>query len=56
VENTERQTRTVSEAAQIIGISRATAYSLVAQGKLRAIRISERRLVVPVKALEELLK
>ena len=46
---------TVEEAAIALGISRATAYSLVNQGRLPAIRISDRRLIVPIKALNELL-
>jgi len=53
---TERLTMTVPEAAQALGISRATAYDLVAQGKLPAIRISERRLVIPKKGLYDLLE
>ena len=46
---------TVEEAGEALGISRATAYMLANTGKLPAIRISERRLIVPKKALEELL-
>ena len=52
---TERLTLTVEEAAQAIGISRGTAYDLIRQKKLPAIRISERRLVVPKAALAKLL-
>jgi len=54
-DKTERLTMTVEEAAIALGISRATAYSLVNQGRLPAIRISDRRLIVPIKALNELL-
>jgi excisionase family DNA binding protein len=53
---TERLTMTVEEAAQAIGISRGTAYDLIHQKKLPAIRISERRLVVPIKAIEKMLE
>jgi excisionase family DNA binding protein len=52
----ERLTFTVDEAALILGISRATAYNLAKSGKLPAIRISARRLVIPRKALEKMLE
>ena len=51
----ERLVATVEEAAEMLGISRATAYSLANSGRLPAIRISERRLVVPKRAIDELL-
>ena len=51
----EKLTITVEEAGEALGISRATAYTLVNQGRLPALRISTRRWVVPVKALNELL-
>ena len=54
-QSAERLTMTVEEAGEALGISRATAYMLANTGKLPAIRISERRLIVPKKALEELL-
>jgi excisionase family DNA binding protein len=43
----QRRTYTVTEAADLIGISRSTAYDLVSKGELRAIRLG-RRWVVPV--------
>jgi len=46
---------TVEEAAKILRISRATAYSLVKAGQLGAIRISKRRIIIPWKAIEDLL-
>jgi excisionase family DNA binding protein len=52
---TERLTMTIEEAGEALGISRATAYSLANSGGLPAIRISERRLIVPRKAIDELL-
>jgi len=52
---TERLAMTVEEAGDALGISRATAYMLVNTGRLPAIRISDRRLIVPIKALNELL-
>lgn len=51
----ERLVMTVDEAAEALGISRATAYTLANTGRLPVIRISDRRLIVPRKALEELL-
>lgn len=51
----ERLTMTVDEAAEALGISRATAYTLANTGRLPVIRISDRRFIVPVKALNELL-
>jgi excisionase family DNA binding protein len=59
VENTrgghiERQTLTVEEAAQILGISRSSAYEAVRRGELPVVRIG-RRYVVPRVALERLL-
>jgi len=54
-QSAERLTMTVEEAGEALGISRATAYMLANTGKLPAIRISERRLIVPKKALDELL-
>ena len=50
----EKLTVTVPECAKALGISRGTAYSLVAAGRLPALRLGK-RLVVPVKALERLL-
>lgn len=46
--------RTVSEAATLLGISRALAYRLVRTGELRHIRLG-RRVVVPNIAIEEIL-
>jgi excisionase family DNA binding protein len=49
-----RATVTVTEAADILGISRSTAYELARAGTLPALRLG-RRLVVPTHALEALL-
>jgi excisionase family DNA binding protein len=51
----ERLTMTVEEAGEALGISRATAYTLANTGRLPAIRISDRRIIVPRKAIDELL-
>ena len=47
----ERQTYTVPEAAEILGIGRTAAYQAVRTGDIPTVRIG-RRLSVPVKALE----
>ena len=52
---TERLVFTIAETAKILGISRGTAYLLANSGGIPAIRISQRRLVVPRKALEDFL-
>ena len=52
----ERLTMTIEEAGEALGISRATAYMLANTGRIPAIRISDRRLVVPKAALQELLE
>jgi len=51
--DTRRLAVSVEEAAAMLGISRTLAYELVHRGELRAVRLG-RRLVVPLKALEEL--
>jgi len=54
-ENAERLTMTVEEAGEALGISRATAYTLAQHGRLPVIRISDRRWIVPKRALDQLL-
>jgi excisionase family DNA binding protein len=49
-----KQVFTVSEAADVLGISRTLAYDLVAKGQLPTIRLG-RRIVVPALALHALL-
>ena len=51
----ERATVTVSEAAKILGLSRAGCYEAVKTGRLPSLRLSERRIVVPKIALDRLL-
>jgi excisionase family DNA binding protein len=45
----------VPEAADVLGISRAFAYALVARGDLPSLRLG-RRVVVPRRALEQLIE
>ena len=47
-------TVTVTEAAEILGIGRNTAYEAVRRGEIPTIRIGK-RILVPVAALERLL-
>lgn len=53
-ETTESLVYDVPTAGKLLNLSRATAYSLCAQGVIPTIRFGK-RLVVPRKALEELL-
>jgi excisionase family DNA binding protein len=53
-DNNERLTLTVTEAAELLGISRAFAYELVARHELPAIKLG-RRLVIPRRAIDDLL-
>jgi len=50
----KRLTLTVTEAAQMLGISRGTAYEATRTGELPTVRMGRRRLV-PVTALQKLL-
>jgi excisionase family DNA binding protein len=51
----ERATVTVDQAARILGIGRAAAYEAVRAGRIPSVRISERRIVIPKRALDRLL-
>lgn len=53
-QDTRRRTRTIEEAAAVLGIGRDAAYAAARSGELPAIRIG-RRLLVPVDALEAML-
>ncbi len=53
--NEGRQTFTVEEAAEILGIGRNSAYEAIRRGEIPALRLG-RRLVVPRQALERLLR
>ena len=52
----KRLTLTVEQTAQLLGISRATAYALARTGKIPSLRLGERRLVVPKVALDRMLE
>ena len=53
-ENLERRALSIREAARACGLSRATLYRLMADGKLSTLKIGARRLV-PVGSLDALL-
>lgn len=46
----------VDEMAQALGISRTVAYDLVKRADFPSVRLSEKRIVIPVDALREWLK
>ena len=48
-------TLTVTEAAQLLGIGRNSAYDLVRSGRLRSIRMG-RRLIIPRQEIENFLE
>lgn len=54
MESITRQTLSVAEAAEVLGISRAHAYDCVRSGELPSITLG-RRVVIPLRALDELL-
>ncbi len=51
----ERATVTVEEAAQILGIGRASAYEAVRSGRIPSLKVSSRKVLVPRAALRRLL-
>ena len=51
----DKQTLTVTEVAQILGIGRSAAYEAARTGQIPTIRIGK-RILVPVAALERMLE
>ncbi len=51
----ERLTLNIPECAKLLGISRGAAYDLAAQGKLPVLYLGQKRMVVPIAALEKML-
>jgi excisionase family DNA binding protein len=49
---TEKLTVSVDEMASMLGISRPVAYELTKREGFPAVRVSERRIIVPVEALK----
>lgn len=56
MEELERKTYTITEAAKIIGVCSKVASQMVTAGKLPCIRISDRKIVIPKDALDQWLK
>ena len=54
MEPTDRRALTVTQAAEMLGISRALAYELVARHELPAIRLG-RRIIIPRHAIDAML-
>lgn len=52
----ERKTLGVEETARVLGISPFLARKLVKNGTIPHIRLGERRILIPVAAIDELLK
>lgn len=48
---TEKMTLSVDELAQELGISKPLAYDLIKRDGFPSVRVSERRIVIPVDAL-----
>lgn len=46
----------LEQAGQMLGISRGLAYQMAKTGELPTVRIGQRRLVVPLASLEQLLQ
>lgn len=55
-ENEKPLAVTIEKAGQLLGISRNLAYQLAKAGKIPTVKLGERRLLVPMKDLEKLLK
>lgn len=49
----EKLTLSVEEMAQTLGISRPVAYELIKREGFPAIRVSERRIIIPVDSLKQ---
>lgn len=46
---------TIEQAGRMLGISRNLAYKMAKEGQIPTVKLGERRLLVPVHKLEELL-
>ena len=51
IECTDKLTLSVEEMAKTLGISKPTAYELIKRPGFPAVRLSERRIVIPVDSL-----
>ena len=51
-----KMTVSVDEMANMLGISRSVAYQLIKERDFPVVRVSERRLIIPIKSLEKWLE
>lgn len=51
-----KMTVSVDEMAKMLGISRSVAYQLIKERDFPVVRVSERRLIIPIKSLEKWLE
>lgn len=54
VENEKKLAVTVEQAGRMLGISRNLAYQMAKNGEIPTIKLGERRLLVPVMKLEQM--
>lgn len=52
MKRTDKLTYTVAEAAQALGVSRPVVYELCNRADFPSIRVSAKRIVIPIDALE----
>lgn len=52
----EKLAVSVVEAAKLISVSKSTVYALIEQKIIPAVRVGEKRIIVPVKLLKEWLE
>jgi excisionase family DNA binding protein len=55
VEKNQRLVLSISEAGELLGVSRPTAYQMAHDGQIPIIKLGKRRMVVPKSALEKML-
>jgi excisionase family DNA binding protein len=53
---TERVGYKVPDLAKAMGVSKSLIYKLIASGELNAVRVGERRLIIPVGEVDRLLQ
>lgn len=51
----QKATLSVPEAAKVLGISRSLLYQLVKTGQIRSLKLGQRRVVIPVSVIEQML-
>lgn len=51
----QKKAMTIPEFCKVMNISRSLGYKLAAEGKLPVIRLGEKRIMIPVAAVEKML-